>query len=230
MNNEVILYRSKDGSVKLDVQFEEETVWLSQTQMCELFERDQSVISRHVRNVFKEGELPEKSNMQKMHISGSDRPVTFYSLDVAMSIGYRVKSNRGTEFRIWATSVLKQHLAKGYSVNEKRLKALRQSIKLASDISKRKSLSGDEATALLQTVSEYSYALDLLDDYDYQRVSIRKTSRRKAKAITYEEAMQLFSNYDQQDVEPALLNRLHEQHTPVFEGWPEIQIPISAVL
>ena len=109
MNNEVILYRSKDGSVKLDVQFEEETVWLSQTQMCELFERDQSVISRHVRNVFKEGELPEKSNMQKMHISGSDRPVTFYSLDVAMSIGYRVKSNRGTEFRIWATSVLKQH-------------------------------------------------------------------------------------------------------------------------
>ena len=100
MTKGIALYRSKDGSVKLDVQFEEETVWLNQAQMCELFDRDQSVISRHIRNVFKEGELREESNMQKMHISGSDKPVTIYSLDVVISTGYRVKSQRGTEFRI----------------------------------------------------------------------------------------------------------------------------------
>ncbi len=188
---EIALYRSKDGSVKMDVQLEAETIWLNQSQLCELFGRDQSVISRHVRNVFKEGELPQKSNMQKMHISGSDKPVAFYSLDVVISTGYRVKSKRGTEFRIWATNVLKQHLINGYSVNEKRLKALNQTLRLAADISKRKLLSGDEATALLQTVSEYSYALDLLDDYDHQRVAIRKTSRRKAKAVSYDEAIKL---------------------------------------
>ena len=117
--------------------------------------------------------------------------MAFYSLDVVISTGYRVKSKRGTEFRIWATNVLKQHLINGYSVNEKRLKALNQTLRLAADISKRKLLSGDEATALLQTVSEYSYALDLLDDYDHQRVAIRKTSRRKAKAVSYDEAIKL---------------------------------------
>jgi hypothetical protein len=95
---DIALYRSRDGSVKLDVQLEEETVWLSQAQMSKLFGRDQSVISRHLRNVFREGELPAESNMQKMHISASDRPVAFHSLDVVISAGYRVKSKRGTEF------------------------------------------------------------------------------------------------------------------------------------
>jgi prophage maintenance system killer protein len=190
-STDMVLYKSKDGTVILDVQFEEATVWLTQAQMCELFGRDQSVISRHVRNVFKEGELPRESNMQKMHIGGSDKPVTFYSLDVVISAGYRVKSKLGTEFRIWATNVLKQHLIKGYSVNEKRLKALKQSLKLVSDISKRRSLSGNEATVLLQTVSEYAYALDLLDDYDHQRVAIGKTSRRKAKPVTHDEVLKL---------------------------------------
>jgi len=188
---DIVLYKSKDGSIKLDVKFGEETIWLSQAQMCDLFGRDQSVISRHVRNVFKEGELPQKSNMHKMHIGGSDKPVAFYSLDVVISAGYRVKSKRGTDFRIWATNVLKQHLVTGYSLNEKRLKALNQVIRLTADISKRKLLSGDEATALLQTVSEYSYALDLLDDYDHQRVTVRKTSKRKAKGVDYNETMKL---------------------------------------
>ncbi len=98
-----------------------ETVWLTQAQMVKLFQRDQSVISRHVNNVFKEGGLPRKSNMQKMHIANSDKPVAFYNLDVIISVGYRVKSRRGTQFRIWATSVLKDHLVRGYTLNQRRL-------------------------------------------------------------------------------------------------------------
>ncbi len=188
---EIAFYKSDDGSVNMDVQLDKETVWLTQAQMCELLGRDQSVISRHVRNVFKEKELIQESNMQKMHIAGSDKPVTFYSLDVVISTGYRVKSQRGTEFRIWATNVLKQHIVEGYSENKRRLKQLNQTLRLAADISKRKALSTDEISALLQTVSEYSYALELLDDYDHQRVSVRKVSRRKAKSITYEEVIQL---------------------------------------
>jgi len=116
-STDIVLYRSKDGSVQLDVQVKEGTVWLSQYQMGELFGRDQSVISRHILNIFKEGELLPKSNMQKMHIAGSDKPVVFYSLDAIISTGYRVKSKRGTEFRIWATQVLKQHLVQGCSIN-----------------------------------------------------------------------------------------------------------------
>jgi prophage maintenance system killer protein len=189
--SDLVLYRSKDGTVQMDVQLVRETIWLSQAQICKLFERDQSVISRHVRNVFKEGELTQKSNMQKMHISGSDKPVVFYSLDVIISVGYRVKSLRGTDFRIWATNVLKQHIVQGYTVNEKRLKELKQTVKLASDITKRKKLSGDEASILLQTVSEYVGALDLLDDYDHQRVTLGKVSSRQAKSVTYNEAIKL---------------------------------------
>lgn len=101
--SEIVIYQAEDGKIVLDVQLEQETVWLSQAQMVALFERDQSVLSRHIRNVFKEGELEEKSNMQKMHIANSDRPVAFFSLDVIISVGYRVKSQRGTQFRQWAT-------------------------------------------------------------------------------------------------------------------------------
>ncbi|WP_328515339.1 virulence RhuM family protein [Marinobacterium marinum] len=120
-NQQVHLFVSQDGKAQLEVALEQETVWLSQAQMCELFGRDQSVISCHVCNAFKEGELPEESNMQKVHIAGSDKPVALYSLDVIISVGYRVKSQRGVQFRQWATSVLKQHLVQGYTLNQKRL-------------------------------------------------------------------------------------------------------------
>lgn len=149
--------------------------------------------------------------MQKMHIAGSDKPVSFYSLDVVISTGYKVKSKRGTEFRIWATNVLKQHLIKGYSINEKRLKALNQTLRLAADISKRKPLSGDEAAALLQTVSEYSYALDLLDDYDHQRVTLGKTSRRKAKSVTHDEVMRLIEQMRLKFGDSALFGKEKDQ-------------------
>ena len=194
---EIVLYTSKDGSVRLDVQLEKETIWLSQKQMARLFGKDTDTIGLHVRNVYKEGELEKLSTTEESSVVRTEgkrtvtRTIQFYNLDVIISVGYRVKSQRGTDFRIWATSVLKQHLVQGYSMNEKRLKALKQTLKLASDVSKRKALSGDEGTALLQTISEYAYALDLLDDYDHQRVALRKTSRRKTKPITREEVIRL---------------------------------------
>ena len=221
---DIVLYRSKDGAVQLDVPLEKETIWLNQFQMCELFGRDQSVISRHIRNIFKEGELQEKSNMQKMHSAGSDKPVAFYSLDAVISTGYRVKSRRGTEFRIWATNVLKQHLIQGYSVNEKRLKALKQTLRIAADVSRRKLLTGDEASALLQTISDYSHALDLLDDYDHQRVAVRKTSQRKALPVSYEEVVGLIDQMRDHFGDSAVFGRekdesLHSSLNAVMQGF-----------
>ena len=221
---DIVLYRSKDGAVQLDVPLEKETIWLNQFQMCELFGRDQSVISRHIRNIFKEGELQEKSNMQKMHSAGSDKPVAFYSLDAVISTGYRVKSRRGTEFRIWATNVLKQHLIQGYSVNEKRLKALKQTLRIAADVSRRKLLTGDEASAMLQTISDYSHALDLLDDYDHQRVAVRKTSQRKALPVSYEEVVGLIDQMRDHFGDSAVFGRekdesLHSSLNAVMQGF-----------
>lgn len=115
---EIILYQP-DETVKLEVRMENETVWLTQTQIAELFERDRTVITKHINNVFKEKELEEKSNVQFLHIANSDKPVKFFSLDVIISVGYRVKSFRGTQFRQWANSVLKEYLLKGYSVNQR---------------------------------------------------------------------------------------------------------------
>lgn len=119
---ELIIYQTEDGLTKIDVRMDNETVWLTRKQMAELFDRDISVIGRHVRNVFDEGELLEESNVQKMHIANADKPVEFYSLDVIISVGYRVKSLRGTQFRIWASSVLREYLIKGFAMNDELLK------------------------------------------------------------------------------------------------------------
>ena len=122
--NEIVLFETDDKKISLNVSVEDETVWLTQSQMVELFQRDVSVISRHIRNVFKEGELEEKSNLHFLQIANSDKPVTFYSLDVIISVGYRVKSQRGVEFRRWANSVLKQYILQGYAVNQRRIQQL----------------------------------------------------------------------------------------------------------
>src|SRR5215210_2937174 len=126
---EVVIYQTEDGKTQLEVQLDRSTVWLKQQQMVDLFNRGQSVISRHIRNVFKEKELDEKSNMHFLHIAKSDEPVAFYSLDVIISVGYRIKSRCGTQFRIWATQTLKDHLVKGYTVNEKRLREQQEKFK-----------------------------------------------------------------------------------------------------
>ena len=119
--SEILVYEAADGEVRVDVRLEHGTVWLNQQQMAELFGRERSVITRHVRSVFREGELDEKSNVHFLHIAGSDRPVGFYNLDVIISVGYRVKSRRGTQFRIWATRTLREHLVQGYTLNRPRL-------------------------------------------------------------------------------------------------------------
>ncbi|HUH25794.1 MAG TPA: RhuM family protein, partial [Flavobacterium sp.] len=120
--NNFILYTAPEGEVKLTVLLENETIWLTQEQMSQLFDRERSVITKHIGNVFGEGELEEKSNVQNLHISGSDKPVKFYNLDVIISVGYRVKSQRGTQFRIWATKTLKEYLIKGFVLDDNRLK------------------------------------------------------------------------------------------------------------
>jgi hypothetical protein len=119
MKNEIIIYRPNEAAEHIEVHLENDTVWLNQEQISVLFQRDQSVISRHIRNVFKEEELDEKSTMQKMHIPKSDKLVAFYNLDVIISVGYRVKSKQGTQFRIWATTVLREYLLKGYAINQR---------------------------------------------------------------------------------------------------------------
>lgn len=119
MRNEIIIYRPNEAAEHIEVRLENETVWLNQEQISILFQRDQSVISRHIRNVFREKELDEKSNMQKVHIPNSDKLVAFYNLDVIISVGYRVKSKQGTQFRIWATTILREYLLKGYAINQR---------------------------------------------------------------------------------------------------------------
>ena len=121
-NSEILLYQTEDGQTKIDVRLEEDTVWLSQAQMGELFQKERSVITKHIKNIFVEGELKEESNVQILHISGSDRPVKFYNLDVIISVGYRVKSHQGTKFRQWATARLKEFIVKGFTMNDDLLK------------------------------------------------------------------------------------------------------------
>ena len=174
--DQVILFQAADGQVTLDVRLEADTVWLSQAQMAELFGRERSVITRHVGNVFREGELPEKSNVHFLHIAGADRPVGFYNLDVIISVGYRVKSPRGTQFRIWATQVLRQHLIEGYTLHQRRLQErglgdLQQALALMARTLSARGLVSDEGQAVLEVVQRYSRAWRWLLAYDEDRLA-----------------------------------------------------------
>lgn len=190
------IYTSEDGTLQLNVRLENETAWLNTAQMVSLFERERSVLTKHINNVFKEGELDEESNVQILHISGADRPVKFYNLDVIISVGYRVKSKRGTQFRIWATHVLRQYLVEGYALNQKQLleqqqaqmNKLQQAIRMISDMPESTELSTGEAASILKVLQEYSYALDILDQYDHQSVKVRHTHSQEAYRLTYKEA------------------------------------------
>jgi len=188
---EIILYSAPDGTVSLDVRLERETIWLTQKQMSELFDTERSVITKHLNNIFTSGELDRESNVQKMHIPGSDKPVAFHALDAVLSVGYRVNSKRGTQFRIWATKLLRDHLLKGYTVNERRLRDLNQAVRLIAGVADRQDLTGDEAMALLRVVGEYRFALDLLDDYDYQRVSVPAAGEKTVYSLSYPEALRI---------------------------------------
>ena len=186
--NEIVIFETEDKSVTLPVAVENETVWLNQNQMIELFGRDQSVISRHIRNVFKEQEVDEKSNMHFLHIANSDKPVAYYSLDVIISVGYRVKSKRGVEFRRWANSVLKQYILKGYAVNNNRIKQLGEVIR----IMKRTEDSLD-SKQVLSVIERYNTALDLLDSYDHQNMK-RPKGNEATYVLTYDECMKVIDS------------------------------------
>lgn len=189
----VMIYESPEG-VSVDVKLERETVWLTQKQMAELFQTERSVITKHLGNIFKSGELFKDSVCAFFaHTAGDGKTYesTFYNLDAVISVGYRVNSKRGTQFRIWATNVLRDHILKGYTTNERRLKELNQAIRLISDVANRRALTGDEAKALLQVVTDYSYALDLLDDYDHQQVAVPATKSGTVKPLAYDEARRI---------------------------------------
>ncbi|MFH1283011.1 MAG: RhuM family protein [bacterium] len=189
---QVVVYKNK-----VEVRLDKETVWLTQQHMAELFNTERSVITKHIQNIFKTKELQQKSNVQKMHIAHSDKPIKFYNLDAIISVGYRVNSKRGTQFRIWATNVLRKHLVEGYTINEKRLKAaeykyleLQKSIKLIGNLISFEDIA-DETKGLIKVISEYSRALDILDDYDHQRLSVPKGTKRSKSELTYVEAKKI---------------------------------------
>ena len=194
-NSAIEIYRSPEGNIELNVKLENETVWLTQSQMAELFGKDQSVIARHIKNAVAEGEIDEKSNMQILHNTQYKyRPTKIYSLDVIISVGYRVKSMQGVQFRRWANSVLKQYLVKGYAVNQKRLEnynELKNIVHLMSRaITLQDQVSEGEYSGLFNVISDYVYALDTLDKYDYQALLIDKTTKQEPFHATYENAME----------------------------------------
>ncbi|MCI7371985.1 virulence protein RhuM/Fic/DOC family protein [Prevotella sp.] len=199
MNNQIEIYRSQDGSVQLNVKLENETVWLTQSQMAELFGRDRTVITRHINNCYKEGELDKNITCAKFAHMGKDQDQTYettmYNLDVIISVGYRVKSIQGTRFRQWATSVLKQYLIKGYVINQQlkldRYNELKNVVRLMGRaIGMQEKVTTDEYSGLFNVISDYVYALDTLDHYDYQSLSIQQTTKNEPFRATYDNAME----------------------------------------
>lgn len=195
MNNSIEIYRSQDGSVQLNVKLENETVWLSANQMAMLFDRDAKTIRKHINNVFADGELTKESNTHFLRVANSDKPVPFYNLDVIISVGYRVKSQQGVQFRRWATSVLRQYLIKGYAINQQikldRYNELKDVVRLMSRaVGLQDKVTTDEYSGLFNVISDYVYALDTLDQYDYQSLSISKTTKYESFRATYDNAME----------------------------------------
>jgi len=188
--NEIVLFETEDKSVVLPVAVENETVWLTLDQMGELFERDKSTISRHIKNIFTEGELSRNSVVANFATTASDGKVyqvDYYNLDVIISVGYRVKSIRGTQFRIWANSVLKQYIVKGYAVNNNRMHQLGEVIRIM------KRIEGSlDSKQVLSVVERYSTALELLDSYDHQTMK-RPKGNEAIYRLTYEECKEVIA-------------------------------------
>lgn len=205
----IVIYQSADGSMATEVRLEGETVWLSQEQISQLFGRERSVISKHLRNVFAEGELESDSVCAKFAHTAADGKtyqVDHYNLDVIISVGYRVKSTEGTRFRIWANRVLKDYLVQGYALNQQRLEAqqekmaeLKQAIALSARLIHNKELSNAESQGILAILEKYSHALTVLDDYDHQRLQVVGTRTRALPKIAYAEAMQQILLWRQQE-------------------------------
>lgn len=200
--SEIKIYKTPDGQTSIKVKLEKETVWLSQKQMAELFDKDSDTIGLHLRNVYKSGELEEFSTTEKYSVVRQEgkrkvkRQIKFYNLDAIISVGYRVNSKRGVLFRKWATQLLKDYLIKGYAINQQRLEKqvgqlneLKETLKILGNALEYKELTNDESRGLLKIISDYSYALEILDQYDYQTLKIENTSGKEVYQLTYEEAI-----------------------------------------
>ena len=202
--NKIIIYQTEDGQTQIDVHLENETVWLSQAQMAELFQTDRTSIVRHINNIYKSNELGKESTCAKIaqvQIEGKravKRTALLFNLDMIISVGYRVNSKRGVKFRQWANKILKDYLVKGYAINERirkeQISELRQLVgMLGRTIQSQSIISSDETNALFEVVTDYTYALDTLDNYDYERLTIDKTTKKEDFHATYENAMEAIS-------------------------------------
>lgn len=194
----IVIYRTADGQTSVNVRMDGDTVWLSQAQMAELFQKDRTVIGRHINNIYKEHELERETTCANFAHMGKDADQTYqtalYNLDVIISVGYRVKSQRGTQFRIWANRVLKDYLIKGYAVNkaltEQRYSELKQLVAvLGRTVKAQEAFTSEDALNLVAVVTDYTYALDTLDRYDYQQLSLDQTTNEEKFHATYEGAM-----------------------------------------
>jgi prophage maintenance system killer protein len=223
-NSEIQIFRAKDGKTEILVKLENETVWLNQYQLESLFKTDRTSINKHIRNVYKSNELDENLTCAKIAQVQDEggrtikRNLKYYNLDLIIAIGYRVNSIRGTEFRMWANKILKEYLIKGYSINEKLLKKqnekltdLQESIKLLGKIADFRELTNKESTGLLKVIADYAYALEILDQYDYQKLKIDETSKCEAYKISYNEAMQLINEVKQKYGHHELFGREKDQ-------------------
>jgi prophage maintenance system killer protein len=200
-NSHIEIYQAESGDTKISVRLDDDTVWLNLNQMSDLFKRDKSVISRHISNIYKEEELVRTTTVAKfatVQMEGGrevQREIEYFNLDVIISVGYRVKSRRGTQFRIWANKVIREYLVKGFSINEQRLsqeirmlKELQESPKLMGEVKEARRITSDERSGLLKIISDYAYALDLLDQYDYQQLKVADTIEKEIYRLSYPQA------------------------------------------
>ena len=190
----IVIYTSEDGQTRVDVRMENETVWLSSNQMALLFDRDEKTVRKHVNNVFADGELDKNNNTQFLRVDGVKQPVAYYTLDVIISVGYRVKSQRGVQFRRWANKILKEYLIKGYVINNdikvERYNELKDVVRLMSRaLSFQEKATETEYSGLFNVITDYVYALDTLDRYDYQTLAVESTTKQEMFRATYENAM-----------------------------------------
>lgn len=218
---EIVIYKTSDGKTRLDVKLEEETVWLTQTQMVSLFQTTKQNVSLHINNIFKEGELAGNSVVKEYLTTAADGKTyktKYYNLDVIISVGYRVKSKRGTQFRIWANSVLKDYLIRGYALNEKRLKEQTEKVKeiertleIFSNVVEQYQLDRDEFSGVLKVVTDYTRALDLLDEYDHQKLKIVQTNKDELFKIDYDSAKKIIKKLKEKFGSSALFGKEKDQ-------------------
>ena len=199
--DQIVIYQTEDGKTQIDVRLENETVWLTQTQMAQLFKSSRTNVLEHIQHIYEDEELEKEATCRNFRLVRQEgkrtvnRAIIMYNLDMIISVGYRVNSKRGVKFRQWANKVIKDYLIKGYAVNERirheQIGELRQLVSmLGRTLQNQEVISNDETTALFEVVTDYTYALDTLDNYDYERLSIEKTTKEEPFHATYENAME----------------------------------------